>query len=394
MSIDRATHDVGNDRADAGAPLSASSRDVRSPVVGAGPDGPLADAAPAPVTALRWRMPDSPGRIRRSDIELSTRSSGGRSRLTLNGAGGAVGSVTVGASEGPAAEVTDLEVDAASRGRGLGQDLVNAAAREGERLGKSSVVLDAQDRGSGRLDRWYESLGFDNLGPGPHGYTRFAAPTRILRTTRPLVQRMEMRETTEESTKKANARSYAGSEPSKRNRRSSGHYRNVEVYEKFGEFIQERAAIDTAVAQKKLFSGSRDDVSWSSGFPSAFWADREVAPGMWQCAVHRPAICEQPAPAPHHHALEIGHKHGFYTTVGENVDTRTVCDGTSHWQVMLHGEVVEANENDANLEPQCGSCNRDVRQQAKDDRGKGKYQPERSGPCPGPGCGEVKIAEL
>jgi hypothetical protein len=85
--------------------------------------------------------------------------------------------VNVRAVDGTAVEATDLAVTPEHRGQGYGQDLVAAAARVGARSGKSRVKLGSQDTGSGKLDGWYQSLGFNKTGKGQDGYTRFEAPT-------------------------------------------------------------------------------------------------------------------------------------------------------------------------------------------------------------------------
>lgn len=109
---------------------------------------------------------------------------GGRSKLTLYGSGGALGSVTVGAGDASSVEATDLSVTPGHRGYGYGSDLVSAAARVGEKSGKSSVSLGSQDDGSGRLDHWYKSLGFNQTGKVAGGFSKFEAPTSTLQPRR------------------------------------------------------------------------------------------------------------------------------------------------------------------------------------------------------------------
>jgi ribosomal protein S18 acetylase RimI-like enzyme len=78
-------------------------------------------------------------------------------------------------------EMTDLAVDPAHRGRGLGRDLLASAARTGQRLGKTGVALSSEDNGSGRLTRWYRDLGFVQNGRDARGDARLEAPiSRVL----------------------------------------------------------------------------------------------------------------------------------------------------------------------------------------------------------------------
>ncbi len=201
----------------------------------------------------------------------------------------------------------------------------------------------------------------------------------------------KVRASTKKKTEDTNTKVLAGPEPTVRSRRNSAHYQNVDLFALHG--VAPDQELRDAIGAKKIWSGSREDVSWSSGFPANFWNDTAVG-GTWVCAHAFPGVCRQPAPAATHTQLEIGHRKGFYNQVVDSVDTSIVCDGAKHWEVMLYDDVVEANEEEPNLEPQCKSCNRDPRQKSKDDQGKGKYQPEERGACPGPGCNETKISEL
>jgi ribosomal protein S18 acetylase RimI-like enzyme len=151
-----------------------------------------------------YRRPVPSRRVRRSTIErapsddeqpaVSESTSGrGRSKITLSGRKGVIGSVTVDAVDESSVEATNLAVEPSQRGRGYGSELVAAAARSAEGLGRSRVTLGSQDNGSGKLDGWYKSLGFTKTGTASDRTSRFEAPTTALRRTR--VQRTAARVT-------------------------------------------------------------------------------------------------------------------------------------------------------------------------------------------------------
>jgi ribosomal protein S18 acetylase RimI-like enzyme len=124
----------------------------------------------------RAAQPAAPVRI---SAPISTRPGG--FRLTAGAGGRSVGSVMVHAREKATVEVTDLAVDPAHREHGIGRMLLASAARAGQQSGKSMVTLAAQDNGSGRLTRWYMSMGFTQVGVNQRGYPQLEAPiTRIL----------------------------------------------------------------------------------------------------------------------------------------------------------------------------------------------------------------------
>jgi hypothetical protein len=198
------------------------------------------------------------------------------------------------------------------------------------------------------------------------------------------------RKTTEKNTEETNTRVLAGSEPSKRSRRMSASYQNVDLFELHG--VAPNQDLRQAISDKKIWDGHRKSVSWSTGFAAQFWIDADPHHLGWQCA-HAYGDCRQPNYANAHHDLEIGHKIGFYDQIVNNCDPVDVCDGTRHWTVYLYDAVVAANEKESNLEPQCKTCNRDPRQQGKDDRGGGKYKPEDAGACDGD-CDLTKIEDL
>jgi hypothetical protein len=222
-------------------------------------------------------------------------------------------------------------------------------------------------------------------------HTRAAPPT--LAPVRPgIVQRSkrELRGSTTDDTVRSKTAALSGPDPSNRQRRSSASYSNVDLHALLGSTPHQE--IRDAEENKKIFSGYREDVSWSTGFASGFWDDFKKTQG-WRCAIRGPN-CTHNAYSDDHDDLEIGHKHGFYTIIAESVDPKTVCDDTDHWEVYLYADVERVNENYDNLEPQCKKCNRDARQQRHDDRGGGKYQPEKKGSCPGTTCTARKVSNL
>ncbi|HEX8110041.1 MAG TPA: GNAT family N-acetyltransferase, partial [Kofleriaceae bacterium] len=84
-------------------------------------------------------------------------------------------------AEGPRAKLYNLRVEAEHRGRGGGEELVRAAAVAGERIGKRTLALEADDDGSGKLVRWYQSQGFRPAGETRDGKPAFEAPVRALK---------------------------------------------------------------------------------------------------------------------------------------------------------------------------------------------------------------------
>jgi ribosomal protein S18 acetylase RimI-like enzyme len=105
----------------------------------------------------------------------------GSHRLTAGSGAKPIGSLVVHTRRGPAAEVTDLGVDARFRDQGIGRQLLVSAARAGLRSGNSKLSLAAQDNGSGRLTRWYKDLGFHQVGVNNRGMPMLETPiSRLL----------------------------------------------------------------------------------------------------------------------------------------------------------------------------------------------------------------------
>lgn len=79
------------------------------------------------------------------------------------------------------ARVYNLKVDHRHRGQGGGRELLRAMAQAGMREGRQVLHLNSEDRGSGRLTRWYEGMGFRRVGVGERGMAALEIPTRQLR---------------------------------------------------------------------------------------------------------------------------------------------------------------------------------------------------------------------
>ena len=126
-------------------------------------------------------------------VSPPTSAGSGSYRLTAGSGGREVGSVVVHARDNGAVEISDLNVAAAHRGRGIGRLLLASAAKTGRQFGGSRVSLAAQDSGSGRLTRWYKEIGFAQVGVSRRGYPQLEAP--IGRVLAGAVQRRE-RQTT------------------------------------------------------------------------------------------------------------------------------------------------------------------------------------------------------
>lgn len=203
------------------------------------------------------------------------------------------------------------------------------------------------------------------------------------------------RKSTRKQTEESRRRSSGFTQPTKRLRRQSATYRNVEVYSTSPDEDPE-AAIRQAQKDKKVWNGRRP--SWTTGFPQKFWDEKEDKDGCWVCALGY-KNCRQRDPEKSHHELEIGHKIGIYGYVMEECDREVVCDGKRHWSCYLYDDVVRANEDMANLEPQCKTCNRHPRQKKKDEPS-GEQAPVKLGVCPQkrkkkrPTCTAIKLTAL
>lgn len=66
--------------------------------------------------------------------------------------------------QGSGAKLYNLEVNRKNRGSGGGMELIRKATEEAVSMGKDKLLLDSQDNGSGKLNKWYESQGFKQAG--------------------------------------------------------------------------------------------------------------------------------------------------------------------------------------------------------------------------------------
>jgi N-acetylglutamate synthase-like GNAT family acetyltransferase len=110
-------------------------------------------------------------------VRVSTpmRTGTGSYRITAGTGSQHIGSVMVHERDKSSIEVTDLGVDPEHRKQNLGARLMASALRTGLQMGKTRVVLNSQDNGSGHLTQWYQSMGFARTGSSRRGYPQLAA---------------------------------------------------------------------------------------------------------------------------------------------------------------------------------------------------------------------------
>ena len=114
-------------------------------------------------------------------VSAPVRAGKGSYRITAGAGGQQVGSVMVHERDRSSIEVTDLGVNSAHRKQGLGNALIASALRAGLQMGKTRVVLNSQDNGSGRLTNWYQGMGFVRTGGSRRGYPELSASiSRVL----------------------------------------------------------------------------------------------------------------------------------------------------------------------------------------------------------------------
>ncbi|WP_218943176.1 GNAT family N-acetyltransferase [Sphingomonas sp. R-74633] len=100
----------------------------------------------------------------------------GSYRLSAKSGTASIGSVTVHTrGRGGVARITDLNVSAEHRDQGIGKMLLASAARASMARGNARVSLHADDTGSGKLNRWYKSIGFMETGGRQGSQSRFEA---------------------------------------------------------------------------------------------------------------------------------------------------------------------------------------------------------------------------
>lgn len=140
-----------------------------------------ADRLGARAATHRTLQAKGPGGGSHVRVSEPIRDGDGSYRVRAEVAGRNVGSLRMHVDAGRSALVTDLGVDPGHRSQGIGKMLLASAARAGQRFGKSSVTLTADDNGSGKLNRWYGGLGFARNGSDERGRPRFEAQTgRVL----------------------------------------------------------------------------------------------------------------------------------------------------------------------------------------------------------------------
>ncbi|MBL8170397.1 MAG: GNAT family N-acetyltransferase, partial [Acidobacteria bacterium] len=119
-------------------------------------------AAPAvyrpqsPPAMLQAKPASSQRETSQIHVSAPVRAGKGSYRITAGAGGQQVGSVMVHERDRSSIEVTDLGVNSAHRKQGLGNALIASALRAGLQMGKTRVVLNSQDNGSGRLTNWYQ----------------------------------------------------------------------------------------------------------------------------------------------------------------------------------------------------------------------------------------------
>jgi ribosomal protein S18 acetylase RimI-like enzyme len=156
-------------------PLGRGMVLVRDPALDAEADQ-VAELASRPGVMQAKALPATRGlfQIKTSIANL------GRQHIALYERGRAVGGADV-VLEGSRTKLYNLHVDAEHRSRGGGEALVRAAAVASERIGKRTIALEADDDGSGKLLRWYQSQGFRSTGTDSAGRPALEANVRDLK---------------------------------------------------------------------------------------------------------------------------------------------------------------------------------------------------------------------
>ena len=88
--------------------------------------------------------------------------------INLRILGRTAGGITIHLRNRSTVELANLSVEPTLRRRGLGRLLIEAALQFGARSRKSAMVLTSQDRGDGRLTRWYKAIGLTHIGYDRH----------------------------------------------------------------------------------------------------------------------------------------------------------------------------------------------------------------------------------
>ena len=153
--------------------FSAAAQPRRPDVGGPSPTRPGKPARPAPVQPRSRSV--VPSGVVPVQVSPPTKTGEGSYRIVAGAVGQPVGSVMVHTRSHSTIEVTDLHVDPAHREQGLGGLLIASAMRAGQGLGRSEVILDSHDEGSGKLTR-NQGMGFARAGTNELGYARLVAP--------------------------------------------------------------------------------------------------------------------------------------------------------------------------------------------------------------------------
>ena len=113
----------------------------------------------------------------------------GQRSVSLTKGGQSIGGADV-HDHGDAAKLYNLQVNSSHRGNGGGSELLRTAAKEAANMGKRKLVLESEDRGTGKLDKWYESNGFTNKGKGSRGMSEMEVDVSSLlqRKSKPNLQ--------------------------------------------------------------------------------------------------------------------------------------------------------------------------------------------------------------
>jgi ribosomal protein S18 acetylase RimI-like enzyme len=134
-----------------------------------------APGAPSPQQGTRLQRFAEPAGGAGVRISAPMPAGNGSYRLSASAGSASIGSVMVHTRDGGAAHITDLEVSHGHRDQGVGKMLLASAARTGMAHGKGRVSLHADDNGSGKLNRWYQSIGFAEQGARRKGQPRLEA---------------------------------------------------------------------------------------------------------------------------------------------------------------------------------------------------------------------------
>jgi ribosomal protein S18 acetylase RimI-like enzyme len=156
-------------------------------------NAPKMPAVPPPAGGNVGAQPKVTGAVQRKAGPVHIASQG--SKFVARAEGAEVGSVEL-RQKGGAVELVNLGVDAQHRKAGVGKQLIAQALSAGLGGGKGLVTLESQDDGSGKLTRWYESMGFTRVGTSDRRLAVMQAP---ISTVRAAVAQGKMAEESEDA---------------------------------------------------------------------------------------------------------------------------------------------------------------------------------------------------